>query len=372
MALFALAIALTLGISFLCSLMEALILSTTVSEVEALKKVRPRRGALLEQLKSGLEETISTILTLNTIANTLGSIAIGSIATRLFGQTSLALLSVAMTLAILFFSEVIPKNLGVVYRKQLQPQVVFPLIWMRNALRPITYFCNLLVRWVISSPPEKTDSEEEIILLAERGALDGSLTKSESSIIANALSLDEVRVSEIMTPRTVITALKRTDTVGEVFDAYPNIPFARIPVYHESLDDIVGLVRRRDLLKAVASDLEHDLIATHMHEIYFIPETATASQALQEFLKTHQQLLVVVDEFGSTAGVLTMEDVMEHLIGKEIFEKDDVAVDMRELARIRLQKQNRPKRPGASTDAAPSPEPKSPADDNIAPFPPTD
>lgn len=356
MFLFATAIILTLGISFICSLMEALVLSTTVSEVESLKKTRPRRGEILEQLKTSLEETISTILTLNTIANTLGSITIGGLAIKLFGQTSLGIISALMTLGILFFSEVIPKNLGVVYRQSLQPHVVYPLLWMRNALRPVTYLCNVLVRIVITSPPEKTDSDEEIILLAERGAMEGSLTKSESSIITNALSLDEVRVLDIMTPRTVITSLKRTATIGEVFEAYPNLPFARIPVYQESLDHVVGLVRRRDLLKAMANDLEEDLIAAHMQEIHFIPETATAGQALQEFLKTHQQLFVVVDEFGSTAGVLTIEDVMEHIIGREIFEKDDVAVDMRELARARLKKslrQRRAETPPAATTTHP-------------------
>lgn len=343
--------------------MEALILSTTVGEVESLKKLRPKRGLVLEQLRTGLDETISTILTLNTIANTLGSITIGGLATSLYGQAYLGVVSAVMTLLILFFAEVIPKNLGVVHRRTLQPHIVFPLMWMRNALRPVTYFCNLLVRWVITVPPEKTDSDEEIILLAERGALDGSLSKSESSIIANALSLDDVRVIEIMTPRTVITAISHTSTVGEIFDAYPNIPFARIPVYQADLDDVVGLVRRRDLLKAVANDLEQDLISAHMQEIHFIPETATAAQALQEFLKTHQQLLVAVDEFGSTAGVLTMEDVMEHLIGREIFEKDDIAVDMRELARARLKKQNRAK----STP----PIPQKPSAASVEPTPPT-
>ena len=346
MFLFATAIVLTIGISFICSLMEALILSTTVSEVEALKKSRPRSGEILEQLRSGLEETISTILTLNTIANTLGSITIGGLAINLFGQTALGVISGLMTLAILFFAEVIPKNLGVVYRHSLQPHVVFPLLWMRNALRPVAYFCNLLVRIVITTPPEKTDSDEEIILLAERGALEGSLSQSESSIIANALSLDDVRVQDIMTPRTVVTALKQTSSIGEVIEVYPNIPFARIPVYQDSLDDVVGLVRRRDLLKVLAEGLETDLVGAHMQEIQFIPETATAAQALQEFLKTHQQLLVAVDEFGSTAGVLTIEDVMEHLIGREIFEKDDIAVDMRELARARLKKPLRTKSTG--------------------------
>ncbi len=345
MFLFATAIVLTLSISFICSLMEALILSTTVSEVESLKKSRPRRGQLLAQLSGNLEETISTILTLNTIANTLGSITIGGLAIELYGQTALGVVSALMTLGILFFSEVIPKNLGVVYRISLQPHVVYPLLWMRNALRPVTYLCNVIVRIVITSPPEKTDSDEEIILLAERGTMDGSISKSESSIIANALSLDDVRVQEIMTPRTVITAFNRASSVGEVFDAYANIPFARIPVYEDSLDHVVGLVRRRDLLKAVANDLETDSITTHMQEIHFVPETATAAQALQEFLRTHQQLFVVVDEFGSTAGVVTIEDVMEHLIGREIFEKDDVAVDMRELARARLKKPLRSRKP---------------------------
>jgi len=354
MFLFATAIILTLGISFMCSLMEALILSTNLSEVESLKKSRPKRGEILEKLTSNLEETISSILTLNTVANTLGSITIGALAIELLGQAWLGAVSAGMTLGILFFSEVIPKNLGVVYRITLQPHVVYPLLWMRNALRPVTYLCNVLVRLVITSPPEKTESEEEIILLAERGAMEGSITRSESSIIANALSLDDVRVHEIMTPRTVITSFSRTATVGEVFEQYPNIPFARIPVYEESLDHVIGLVRRRDLLKAVANDLENDPVTTHMQEIHFVPETATAAQALQEFLKTHQQLVVVVDEFGSTAGVLTIEDVMEHLIGREIFEKDDVAVDMRELARARLKKSAKPRRDGAKP---PSPSP---------------
>src|SRR5690606_20715908 len=235
MVLFAIAIILTLLVSFLCSMMEAMVLSTTVAEVEALKRDRPRRGIVLEQLRTGLEETISTILTLNTIANTLGSVIIGGLAIRLFGEAVLGIISGAMTLAILIFSEVIPKNLGVVYRRTLQPHAVYPLLWMRNALRPVTYVCNLIVRMVIKVPPERTNSDEEILLLAERGAQEGSLTESESSIIANALSLDEIRVSEIMTPRTVVTLLRRGATIGEVFREYPNVPFARIPVYGKNI-----------------------------------------------------------------------------------------------------------------------------------------
>jgi CBS domain containing-hemolysin-like protein len=346
-----LSIGLTLVVSFFCSLMEAMILSTTVAEIEGLKRAHRRRGELLERLKLSLEETISTILTLNTIVNSLGSVVIGATGARLFGDTRLAILSAAFGAVLLVCAEVIPKNIGVVYRQTVQPHLVYPLWIMCRALKPITYLCNLVVRLVIRQPPEIQASDEEILLLAERGAQRGTLTRSESSIITNALSLDDVRVSEIMTPRTVVTALKKNATVGEVFREYPNIPFARIPVYGKNLDDVVGLVRRRDLLKAKANDQDFELVEKIMQEVNFIPETVTAGNALQVFLKTHQQLLVVVDEFGATGGVVTMEDVMEHLLGREIFEKDDVAVDMRELARAKLQKQNRNKR---SSEAGPS------------------
>jgi|UniRef100_UPI00404973CD CBS domain containing-hemolysin-like protein len=340
MSLLIFAIVFTLGISFFCSLFEALVLSTTVADIETLKKRWPSRGILLEKLKLSLDETISAILTLNTVANTLGSVTIGGLTTRLFGDAVLGMLSAALTLAILIFSEVLPKNLGVVYRRQLQPHVVLPLWWIRRALAPITYVCGLMVKWAIPGKVDTHTDDEEIILLAERGAQQGTLTKSESSIIANALSLDDVRVSEIMTPRIVITTLRRNMNVGEVFREYPNLPFGRMPVYGENLDDIVGLVRRRELQNAKAHDRDYELVEKLMHEIHFIPDTITAGNALQVFLRTHQQLLVVVDEFGSTAGVLTMEDVIEHLLGREIFEKDDLAVDMRELARAKQKRQS--------------------------------
>lgn len=338
---FAVSIAFTLGVSFLCSFLEALILSTSVTEVEALKKKNPKRGLLLERHKLQLDETISSILTLNTIANTLGSMVVGALAIKLFDDTMLGLISGLMTLGILVFSEVIPKNLGVAYRVQMQPHVVLLLHWMRQVLVPVTYLCSFAVRMVVRHPPVVEDSDQQIILLAEKSANDGTLSRSELNMIANALTLDDVRVSEIMTPRTVVMALNRSATVGEVFRENPSIPFARMPVYEKNLDTIVGMVRRRDLLKAKANDQDFEKVGALMQEIHFVPETVTAAQALQLFLRTHQQLAVAVDEFGSVAGVITMEDVIEQILGREIFEKDDVAVDMRELARAKLNKQNR-------------------------------
>lgn len=341
-----LTIALTLLFSFLCSTFEALVLSTTTAEIEALKKKRPRRGQLLERIKGELDETISAILTLNTIANSLGSVLIGALAAHLFPETVLVIITVAFGATLLVAGEVLPKTLGVVYRRQLQPFVVYPLSWLRRVLIPVTWVCNRLVRLVVRGSADVHRSDEEIILLAERGAKQGTLSKSESSIIANALSLDDVRVSSLMTPRTVVAALPKDATVTVVFQEFPNLPFGRLPVYGKNLDDIVGLVRRRDLLKAKANDQDNATVETLMHEVFFVPESATAANALQVFLKTHQQLLVAVDEFGATAGVVTMEDVMEHLIGGEIFEKDDFAVDMREVARAKQQKAARGPRRG--------------------------
>lgn len=339
-----LAIAITLSISFICSLLEGLVLSTTVAEIESLKKTRPRRGQLLEIIKNEIDGTLSAILTLNTMANGLGSVVIGALGAKLVGPETLVVVTIVFGVGLLVAGEVLPKNVGVVYRQQLQPHIVYPLWWLRRILSPITYLCNAFVRLFVRQEAPTHSSDEEIILLAERGARHGTLSKSESSIIANALSLDDVRVSEIMTPRTVVTALRRNATVGEVFREFPNLPFGRLPVFGRTLDDITGIVRRRDLLKAKANDQDLALVESLMQEVNFIPATATAAHALQLFLKAHQKLLVVVDEFGSTSGVVTMEDVMEHILGREIFEQDDVAVDMRELARAKQQKQVQAKR----------------------------
>ena len=266
---------------------------------------------------------------------------VGVLAARFYGGAMLAAISIGFGAVLLVFSEVLPKNIGVAHRSALQPYVVYPLAWLRRVLVPVTWICALVVRPFVGPPARLHRSGEEIILLAERGAKEGTLTRSESNIIANALSLDNVRVSEIMTPRTVVTALNRSASVADVFREHPTLQFGRMPVFGKNLDDIVGVVRNRDLLKAKAQDQDAGLVEHFMQEAQFIPETATLGNALQVCLRTHNKLLVVVDEFGATAGVVTMEDVIEHLLGREIFEKDDVAVDMRELARTRLQKQDR-------------------------------
>jgi CBS domain containing-hemolysin-like protein len=345
-----LAVAFTIGVSFFCSLLEAMFLSTTAAEVESLKEKNPRRGQLFEDSRNNMEETISTILTLNTIANTLGAVIVGGIATKLFGEASLGVVSALMTLGILILAEVIPKNLGVAYRTSLQSHAALALYWMRSALRPMTHLTNIIVRSILRKQPENNDSEREIVLLAEKGAREGHLTSSERDLIQNALTLSTTRVAEILTPRNVVVTLEEHQTAEEVLAEHPNIRFSRMPVHAGNLDEITGFARRRDILHAVATGHRQRTVKEMEQRVSFIPEMATAANALQTLLAANQQLAVVVDEYGGFVGVVAIEDIMEHLIGREIYEKDDLAVDMRALARRRGRLRHRtPELPAAKT-----------------------
>ena len=334
---FILAIAFTIGVSALCSILEAMILSTTTAEIEALKKKNLKRGETLERYKLDLEETSSAILSLNTIANTLGATMVGGLAVKIWPEDANILfkISSAMAIAILFFSEILPKNMGVLYRPALQPILIYPLTWVCAIMAPLSGIVAVIVRMLLKPADTATDSDEEILLLAEKSAKEGTLTSNEHEVINNALSLDEVQVDQIMTPRTVLYTINEEETVGSLFEKESNLPFARIPTYRDETENITGIVRRRDILSAKAKDEDHLKISELTTEAIYIPDNVTIDDALQIFLKKHQQLGITVDEFGTVSGVLTMEDVIEHIIGQEIFEDDDPAVDMREFARRR-------------------------------------
>lgn len=330
------AVTLTIGISALCSTLEAMILSITPAEIEALKKNSSRKGKMLERYREEIEETTSSILSLNTIANTLGATLVGGLAEKAFGDggNSLLIFAGGMTLGILFFAEIIPKNIAVAYRGGLQANLVYPLAVVRFVMAPISKVCKATVKAVVPQNNDREiDEEEEIILLARKGAKEGSLSNNESDLVTNALRLDDVHVRDIMTPRTVVTAFEEDMTVEKVFDMHPNVPFARVPIFAETIDSVTGIVRRRDLLQAAAEDKDEVVIKELAQEVVFVPENASADKALRLLLAQHSQLVVVADEFGSTVGVLAMEDIIESILGQEIFEHDDVAVDMRELAR---------------------------------------
>jgi CBS domain containing-hemolysin-like protein len=340
------AAAFTIGVSALCSILEAMILSTTTAEIESLKRAYPSRGERLEKYKLGLEETSSAILSLNTIANTLGATFVGGLAVQIWveHEHTLLIVSTVMAVMILLFSEIIPKNVGVLYRPALQPVLVFPLAWVCALMTPISSVVGLVVRLALRPKEVETGGDEEIRLLAEKSAKEGKLSSNERDMINNALMLDELLVNEIMTPRTVVFAIDCELSIDELLSETTDLPFARIPVFKEQTDNITGIVRRRDILSAKAEGKSMLKTSQLASEPIFIPDNAAASDALQTFLKSHQQLAIAVDEFGTLSGVITMEDVIEHIIGQEIFEHDDPAVDMRELARQRQYAEKRRQR----------------------------
>ena len=333
--IFILAIAFTIGISAICSVLEAMVLSTTTAEIESLKKKYPNRGTKLERYKLELEETSSAILGLNTIANTLGATIVGGLAVKIWPEDANILLKISslMAIAILFFSEIIPKNVGVLYRPALQPFLIYPLSWVRALMGPLSGVVAFFVRLLLKPAQATTNNEEEILLLAEKSAKEGTITANKHEMISNALSLSDVLVNELMTPRTVVYSIDDQQTIRSLIEKENHLPFARIPVYREQVDNITGIIRRRDILGAKAKNQDQLYISELASEPLFIPDNATAEAALQTFLKNHQQLAITVDEFGTMSGVITMEDIIEYIIGQEIFEEDDPAVDMRELAR---------------------------------------
>lgn len=327
------AVIFTIATSAFCSLLEAFILSITPAEIEATKKIHQKRGLLLEKFKNNIEETSSAILTLNTVANTLGATLTGYLAGKIYDDFFVGLITGGLVLGILIFSEIIPKNFGVIYKNNLALHLIIPLQWIRFLMFPLARLAKLCVRLIIKPQITPYQGETEILLLTEKQAKDGALTSRERDMIFNSLELNDLTINKIMTPRTVVTAFEGDITIEEVFKQLHHIPFARIPVYEGTIDKIIGLVRRRKILTARAEGSQHKKLKEIMGDIIFIPDSASAADALQRFLKTHQQLAIVVDEFGSTAGVIALEDIIEHIIGHEIFEEDDVAVDMRQFAK---------------------------------------
>ncbi|MBR4596878.1 MAG: HlyC/CorC family transporter [Opitutales bacterium] len=338
MACFFLTVFLTLAISAFCSLLEAMVLSTKQSEIEQLKKISRRRGEMLDTFVREIDRTSSAILSLNTIANTFGATLSGVLfatcMSKYFPSDFHARYTfpAVLTIAILTFSEIFPKNIGVYYRPALQPYFVYPLYWVRVLMSPFSVFMSKLLAFITRGRDSQNSSDDEIKLLAEKGAKDGLITVQEKELISNTLTLDDTSISEIMTPRTVVAALDEARTVEEVLASGDAIPFARLPVYRDTIDNITGIVRSRDLLLAKANDEYSRRVGEFVKEAAFVPENGSSLSVMRQLIKKHQHIGIVVDEYGSLTGVVTLEDIFEHLLGSEIFEPDDVAVDMRELA----------------------------------------
>ena len=322
-----------LGFSFLCSIAEAVILSVSVPYIALSEKAGKSSGAVLRRLKDDINNPLAAILTLNTVAHTVGAAGAGAQATAVFGSAWLGLASAVLTLLILVFSEIIPKTLGAHYWRQLAPFTAYLLKYLIILMYPMVKFSEKVTQVLGKGFKHKGFSRDELAVMAELSGSEGQLDQRESQILKNLLLLDDKRVRDAMTPRPVVSGLPVRSTVGQFFDAHSDEPFSRIPLYGDSRDEVTGFVLRSDLLLAQARGQSAAPVERYRRDLSVIPAGASLLKAFDEFLHRRTHIMLVIDEFGGMDGILTMEDVLEAMLGLEIVDEGDKAVDMRALAR---------------------------------------
>jgi CBS domain containing-hemolysin-like protein len=321
-----------LTMSFICSLCEAVILSLSPAFVEVLAEGKSKSGRLLKHLIDHPDRTLSAILTVNTISHTLGSAWIAYQVQHEFGETWVTICSVFLTFMILVFSEILPKTIGKNHTKYFAGFTAYAVQLMIVTFYPIVKLSEF-ASIALSSPSEEPDiTRDEMIKNAEIGVEEGTIKAKESTIIRNLLKLDKIYVADIMTPRSVITALSASMTVDEVARKHKPIRFSRIPIYEESLDQIIGLTHRYKILEALSQDQHGTVLRDLILPISTVSERMTVAQALDFFIKAKDHLALVSDEYGVVTGLVTLEDTVETLLGVEIVDEFDNIEDMRKYA----------------------------------------
>nr|WP_320011931.1 CNNM domain-containing protein [uncultured Desulfobulbus sp.] len=336
---FILSISIALLTSLMCSLFEATLLSLSTTQVELMTQTHPRQAAELRKFKENIEQPITAILALNTISNTIGATVAGASAVALFGQQGLAWFSVCFTLSILLFAEILPKTIGVTFSRKVAPFIVLPLHVMILILRPIIWMTRIVTKLVPNSPKTHHISAEELKTIASLSCKSGEIEADQEKVIANILQLGDKTVRQVMTPRTVTFTASQNLTIKEAAKMEGKWRMhSRVPVFDGEFDNVIGLVMSQDVLMAMAVGQEEVKLSQIMRPVHFVPETAPLDRIFVDFFERYQHLFVVVDEYGSITGVISMEDIIEEIIGREIVDESDKARNMRELALIRKKK----------------------------------
>jgi CBS domain containing-hemolysin-like protein len=333
MGLLLLYVALAIGVSFLCSLMEAVLLSVTPSYVAALEREGSAVGERIHQFKENVDRPLAAILSLNTIAHTVGAAGVGAQAAIVFGEAYTGVVAGVLTLLILVLSEIIPKTLGAVYWRTLTPSIVRMLTATIILMWPLVKLSQGITRLMSQDEDEAAFSREEFTAMAELGEEEGVFEEKESRILRNLFRFNSLRVKDVMTPRTVIFQMPERQTIGDVVEEHDEFRFSRIPVYDDDPDDITGYVLKDEMLLRAAQE-EFDVSLSEIsRDILVVHETLPLPDLLERLLDRLEHIALVVDEYGGVAGVVTMEDVVETLLGLEIVDEADSVEDMQALAR---------------------------------------
>ncbi len=330
--------------SFLCSILEAVLLSITPAYVGIQEQEGTRVARDLVRFKEDIDRPLAAILTLNTIAHTVGAIGVGSQAAVLFGESYIevfgvslisweALIAGLMTLAILIFSEVIPKTIGANNWETLTPFAVSSLKVMLFVLAPLVWVSQYITRHLNRDKSKPVLSRTDFLAMTRLGTESGVLEESEQTIIHNLLRFSRVLVKDVMTPRIVVIAASDCMKIREFHEQNEDLPFSRIPVYHEQNDNVTGYILKDELLLNLVEDKGDRTLEEIRRDIIVVHKTLPIPELLDNFISKKEHLALVVDEFGSMEGIVTMEDIIETLLGLEIVDESDSTEDMQALAR---------------------------------------
>ena len=333
----------SIAFSFLCSIWEAVLLSITPTFVNTELNKGSAIGKSLEKFKEDIDRPLSAILTLNTIAHTAGAIGVGAVASKIYADSEPifniisyeTLVAIIMTLAILYFSEIIPKTIGANNWKRLAPFTVRSLRFLLWLLTPLIWVSQLITKSFKKDKGKGVLTRTDFLALADVGKTSGALEEKESSIITNLLGMDTLKVKDIMTPRTVMQLVDEDISLQEYYDNHQPMRFSRIPVYDKSPDSISGLVLKDDILNNMLQGKKDEPLKTIKREIKLISQEKSLKEFLVYLTEENAHIAIAHDTYGSITGLVTMEDMVETLLGLEIIDESDNVADMQALARKR-------------------------------------
>lgn len=323
-----------LGFSFLCSMLESVILSLTPSYVNMLNEKGTQQGKLLTAFKADIDRPLAAILTLNTFAHTIGAAGVGAQAQVIWGNEYLSIVSAVLTLLILIISEIIPKTIGAMFTKQLAGFTAYTLqIMIYSPLYPFILISQGITKWLKRGRKNKEISRDELSAMARVGANIGEVHEKESRIIQNLMTFDYFRVKDIMTPRVVIVSADEESKTSEFYDQVQNLGFSRIPVYSVNQEQITGYILKDELLVNLLHNKTDLKLKDFKREIPIVVNNAKISTLYEKLTEENEMIALVVDEYGGADGIVTMEDIVEAILGLEIVDEFDQTRDMQELAR---------------------------------------
>lgn len=331
-------LSIALVFSFLCSLLEASLLSITPSYVRIQTEKKSAISDELNDFKNNVDKPLAAILTLNTFAHTIGAAGVGAQAQIIWGDEYLTLISVILTILILILTEIIPKTLGANYWNQLAGFTVRTIKLLIFILYPIVFVSQLITKKLKRDKDKSILSRADFTAMAEIGTQEGILHQNESRVINNVLRFNNIQAQHIMTPRTVVKAAPEMEKIKTFYDKATTLPYSRIPVYHDSLDSISGYVLKDELLEEIIDNEGNKALNEIKRPFEIVLQHTPIAKLLARLVEKKEHIALVVDEYGGTSGIVTMEDIIETLLGLEITDEFDDVEDLQKWARENWQK----------------------------------